>query len=55
MNRELIEIVIELFLDSLVPYLQKINSWFDSNTLEQTDESWSYEDKEIDLPKFLKP
>lgn len=55
MDRELIEVVIEIFLDTIVPYLETIDSWFIENPLEQTDESWSYDTNQINLPKFLKP
>lgn len=55
MDRELIEIIIEVFLDTLVPYLEQINAWFtETPHLSKTPE-WSYDTTSIKLPKFLKP
>lgn len=48
MDREIIEVVIEMFIDSLVPYLQIVNSWFISSDFE-------YETNDLELPRFLKP
>lgn len=55
MDRELIEIIIEIFLDTLVPYLEIMNSWFSQSYKSKSDSNWSYDTTSIELPKFLKP
>jgi hypothetical protein len=55
MDRELIEVVIELFLDTLIPYLEIVNSWFTESANSGNDPDWKYDTNYIDLPRFLKP
>jgi len=56
MDRELIEVIIEIFLDSLIPYLEIVNSWFKNKTFISKFEKEDKEETNItDLPKFLKP
>jgi esterase/lipase len=55
MDRELIEIVIEIFLDSLKPYLETISTWFTESANRHNSADWSYDMNEVKLPKFLKP
>ena len=55
MDRELVEIIIEIFLDTLVPYLEIIDSWFIEVQRTNKSSDWSYDTTTINLPKFLKP
>ncbi|CAI2367015.1 unnamed protein product [Moneuplotes crassus] len=55
MDRELIEVIIEIFLDSLIPYMEIVDSWFKEDTFDSTADDEPYEIKINDLPRFLKP
>lgn len=55
MDRELIEVVIEIFLDTLIPYLEIINTWFTEAANTRGNSEWAYDTTDINLPKFLKP
>jgi len=56
MDRELIEVIIEIFIDTLTPYLETLSEWFtESANSSNNGEDWTYDTNEIKLPKFLKP
>ena len=55
MDREIIEVIIEIFLDTLIPYLEIIDSWFIEIQRTNKNSDWSYDTTTIKLPKFLKP
>lgn len=57
MDRELIEVIIEIFLDSLIPYLEIINSWFKEEEIfdPNREDETQYNANITDLPRFLKP